>query len=127
MRDCSVSVSLTRAFRPALPKTPQNKIDKPLVPQGGSQKSKVKRIVLRAFVPFEIVCLFTPRCTSRSDLLWQIFAYLENKAMDKRQSSAVGDAVRSLFFQEVYVKMYNLDACWLVCVHLRLDCKNDSA
>ncbi|AFY31531.1 hypothetical protein Cal7507_1055 [Calothrix sp. PCC 7507] len=30
MRDCSVSVSLTRAFRPALPKTPQNKIDKPL-------------------------------------------------------------------------------------------------
>ncbi|AFY33204.1 hypothetical protein Cal7507_2787 [Calothrix sp. PCC 7507] len=31
MRDCSVSVSLTRAFRPALPKTPQNKIDKPLV------------------------------------------------------------------------------------------------
>ncbi|AFY32651.1 hypothetical protein Cal7507_2212 [Calothrix sp. PCC 7507] len=31
MRDCSVSVSLTRAFRPALPKTPQNKTDKPLV------------------------------------------------------------------------------------------------
>ena len=37
-----------------------------------SQKSKVKRIVFRAFAPFEMVCLFPPCCT-RS--LYQVVAF----------------------------------------------------